>query len=223
MSNEDQPDIGEEYIRLHKVMTRGLRVSLENTNEYVQAEALENVNREGFLKYVQGFSSVLHGHHLVEDEKIFPYFKDKLPEVPYERLTTEHEIFNAGLREIKTGIDNLTSRTDELESLKLLKSGLDKVNELWSDHIQIENTQLYGKTRSLHIDSEEMIKIQMEDKKFFQDHSGPPYLVMPFVLYNLSPEDRAILTGGFHDNETEHLLNVEWKDKWISMQPFLLK
>jgi hemerythrin-like domain-containing protein len=222
LSIEDPPDIGEEYIRLHKVMTRGLRVALENTDKYLQAGELEKVS-EGFLKYIQGFSSVLHGHHLAEDEKIFPYFKDKLPDVPYERLTSEHEIFNEGLKEIKTGVDNLTSNTDELDSLKVLKSGLDKVDGLWSDHIQIENTQLYGKTRSLHIDSEEMIKIQKEDKEFFQDHSGPPYLVLPFVLYNLSPEDRAILTGEFHDNVTEHLINVDWKDKWISMQPFLLK
>ena len=83
MSNEKQPDIGEDYIRFHKVMTRGIAVSLQNINEYLQNGELEKLNREGFLKYVQSFSSVLNGHHQVEDDKIFPYFQDKLPEVPW--------------------------------------------------------------------------------------------------------------------------------------------
>ncbi|MFZ0442671.1 MAG: hypothetical protein WAL81_08545, partial [Methanobacterium sp.] len=64
MSNENQPNIGEDYIRHHKVMTRGLAVSLQNINEFLQIGKLEKLNREGFLKYVQSFSAVLHGHHL---------------------------------------------------------------------------------------------------------------------------------------------------------------
>jgi len=223
MSNENQPNIGEDYIRFHKVMTRGLAVSLQNINEFLQIGALEKLNREGFIKYVQSFSSVLHGHHQAEDEKIFPYFKDKLPLVPYERLTSEHEIFNDGLQEINTGIDHLTSENDELDSLKLLKSGFDKIDQIWHPHIQIENTQLYERIRSLNIDLEEMIRLQKEDKKFFQEHTGPAYLVMPFVLYNLSPEDRAILTQGSPEIVTKQLLSIDWKDKWTPMQPFLLK
>ena len=223
MSNENQPNIGEDYIRFHKVMTRGLAVSLKNINEFLQIGALEKLNREGFIKYVQSFSSVLHGHHQAEDEEIFPYFKDKLLEVPYERLISEHEIFNEGLQEINTGTDNLKSENDELDSLKLLKSGFDKIDQIWHPHIQIENTQIYGRIRSLNIDLEEMIRLQKEDKKFFQKHTGPAYLVMPFVLYNLSPEDRAILTQGSPENVTKQLLSIDWKDKWTPMQPFLLK
>jgi hemerythrin-like domain-containing protein len=204
-------------------MTRGLAVSLKNINEFLQIGALEKLNREGFIKYVQSFSSVLHGHHQAEDEEIFPYFKDKLLEVPYERLISEHEIFNEGLQEINTGTDNLKSENDELDSLKLLKSGFDKIDQIWHPHIQIENTQIYGRIRSLNIDLEEMIRLQKEDKKFFQEHTGPAYLVMPFVLYNLSPEDRAILTQGSPENVTKQLSSTDWKDKWTPMQPFLLK
>ncbi len=223
MSNGNQPNIGEDYIRFHKVMTRGLAVSLQNINEFLQIGALEKLNREGFLKYVQSFSSVLHGHHQAEDEKIFPYFKDKLPEVPYERLISEHEIFNDGLQEINTGIDHLKCENDELDSLKLLKSGFDKIDQIWYPHIQIENTQLYERILSLNIDLEEMIRLQTEDKKFFQEHTGPAYLVMPFVLYNLSPEDRAILTQGSPEIVAKQLLSIDWKDKWTPMRPFLLK
>ena len=223
MSNENQPNIGEDYIRHHKVMTRGLAVSLQNINKFLQIGTLEKLNREGFLKYVQSFSSVLHGHHLVENEKIFPYFKDKLPEVPYERLMSEHEIFKDGLQEINTGLGQIMSENDELNSLKLLKSGFDKIDQIWHPHIQIENTQLYGKIGSLNIDFEEMIKIQKDAGEFFQKHADPAYLIVPFVLYNLSPEDRTIASQGFPEMVTKKLVPIEWKDKWISMQPFLLK
>ena len=204
-------------------MTRGLLVSLQNINEFLQIGALEKLNREGFLKYVQSFSSVLNGHHLVENEKIFPYFKDKLPEVPYERLMSEHEIFKDGLQEINTGIKHLTSENDELNSLELLKSGFDKIDQIWHPHIQIENTQLYGRIGSLNIDLEEMMKIKKETVDFFQEHTDPAYLVMPFVLYNLSPEDRAIVSQGFPEIVTKQLIPIDWKDKWTPMQPFLLK
>jgi len=223
MSNENRPNIGEDYIRFHKVMTRGLAVSLQNIDEFSNRGALETQNRESFLKYVQSFSSVLDGHHLVEDEKIFPYFMDKLPEVPYERLISEHKIFKSGLQEINTGLGNLRAGNDELESLKLLKSGLGKIDQIWHPHIQIEDTQLYGRVRSLKIDSEEMIRIQKEYLEFFQEHTGPEYLVGPFVLYNLSPEDRAIAANGLPEIVTKQLVPIEWKDKWAPMQPFLLE
>jgi hemerythrin-like domain-containing protein len=223
MSNEHQPNIGEDYIRFHKVMTRGLAVSLQNINKSLQIGALEKLNREGFLKYVQSFSSVLNGHHLVENEKIFPYFKDKLPEVPYERLMSEHEIFNDGLKEINTGLSHLMSENDEMNSLKQLKSGFGKIDQIWHPHIQIENTQLYGQIGSLKIDLDEMIRIQKEAGEFFQEHTDPAYLIVPFVLYNLSPEDRAMASQGFPEMVTKKLVPIDWKDKWTPMQPFLLK
>ena len=223
MSNDNQPNIGEDYIRFHKVMTRGLRVSLQNINAFLHIGELEKLKREGFIKYVQSFSSVLHGHHQAEDEKIFPYFEHKFPEVPYKRLKSEHVIFNGGLNEINTGIDQLKSENDDLVSLKLLKSGFDKIDKIWHPHIQIENTQLYERIGSLNIDLDEMIKLQKKDKEFFQEHTGPAYLVMPFVLYNLSPEDRAILTQGSPEVLKKQILSADWKDKWTPMQPFLLK
>jgi hemerythrin-like domain-containing protein len=223
MSNENQPNIGEDYIRFHKVMTRGLAVSLQNINEFLQIGALEKLNREGFLKYVQSFSSVLNAHHLVENEKIFPYFMDKLPEVPYERLMAEHEIFKGGLQEINTGLEHLKSENDESKSLKLLKSGFGKIDQIWHPHIQIENTQLYGQVGSLNIDIDEMIRIIKEDGEFFQEHIDPAYLVIPFVLYNLPPEDRAIAAQGLPEMVTKQLVPIDWKDKWASMQPFLLE
>jgi hemerythrin-like domain-containing protein len=222
MSDGSQPNIGEDYIRFHKVMSRGLAVSLKNINGFLQIEAMD-ANREGFLKYVQSFSSVLNAHHLVENEKIFPYFMDKLPEVPYKRLMAEHEIFKGGLKKINTGIKDLKSEKNELESLSLLKSGLGKIDQIWHPHIQIENTQLYERVGSLNIDLKEMIRIIKEYGAFFQEHIDPVYLVIPFVLYNLTPKDRTIAAQGLPETVTKQLVPIDWKDKWASMKPFLLE
>ncbi len=223
MSSENRPNIGEEYIRFHRVMTRGLAVSIRNINEFLKIGTIETSYREGFLKYAGIFSSVSNGHHLVEDEKIFPYFMDKLPEVPYQRLISEHNIFKSGLQEINSGLDSLKAENDEMKSLQLLKSGLGKIDQKWHQHIQIENTQLYGRVGSLKIDPEEMMRIQKEFIEFFQEYAGPEYLLGPFVLYNLSPEDRAIAAQGLPEIVTKQLIPIEWKDKWAPMQPFLLE
>lgn len=68
-----------------------------------------------------------------------------------------------------------------------------------------------------------MIRLQKELIEFFQEHTGPEYLVVPFVLYNLTTEDRAITAQGLPAIVTEQLVPIEWKDKWAPMQPFLLE
>jgi hemerythrin-like domain-containing protein len=223
MSNESQPNIGEDFIRFHKIVTRSLAVALQNVNEFLKKGALEKSNREGFFKFIQSFSSFVEGHHLVENEKVFPYFMDKLPSVPYLRLMSEHKEIKGALQEINTGLGHLMSKNNESKSLKLLKSGLDKIDQIWHPHIQIEETQLYQQIGSLNIDLEDMIRIQKEITEIFQEHTGPSYLIAPFSLYNLSPEDRAILAKGFPEVVTKQLVPIDWKDKWAPMQPFLLK
>ncbi|MEN6593179.1 MAG: hypothetical protein ABFC12_08060 [Methanobacterium sp.] len=75
----------------------------------------------------------------------------------------------------------------------------------------------------MEIDSEEMIRIQKEYVEFFQEHTGPEYLVGPFVLYNLTPEDRAMAAQGIPEIVTKQLIPIEWKDKGAPIQPFLLE
>jgi hemerythrin-like domain-containing protein len=223
MSNENQPNVGEDFIRFHRIVTRSLEVAIQNVNEFLEIGALEKSKREGFLNFVQSFSSFVEAHHLVENEKVFPYFMDKLPEVPYDRLMDEHKEIKAALQEINSGVTSLRSERDESRHLILLKSGLGKIDQIWLPHIQIEESQLYQRVGSLKIKLEEMIRIRTEFSQFFQERIGPAYLMMPFILFNLSPEDRAVLAHGLPETVTKQLVPIDWKDKWASMQPFLLK
>lgn len=224
MSDESQVNIGENFILQHKIYTRGLKVSLENVNEFIKEGAVESSDGDGFIKYLQTLTSLLEGHHLVENNKVFPYFKDKLPEVPYDRLMGEHEVIKAALERINNAITDLKSGEDEILPLKDIQSGLDQIDKLWHPHIKIEESQLYTKIVDLKLGTEETVREMNEFSQFFQEHtSGPPYLNMPFVVYNLSPEDRAIFTKGFPEAVMKQMIPIDWKDKWAPMKPFLLK
>ena len=223
MINENHGDIGTDMIRFHRIITRSLEVNIQNVNKFLEIGAIEESNREGFLKYLQSFSTVLEAHHLLENEKIFPYFMDKLPDAPYDRLMAQHKWVEESLSHINGEINSLKSDVDELESLNLLKTGLREIDKIWHPHIRIEEEQIYGKVGSLNISLEETNRLRKEYSQFIQEHANPAYLVVPFVLYNLSPEDRAIVTQGFPEMVTKKLVPIDWKDEWASMQPFLLK
>lgn len=87
----------------------------------------------------------------------------------------------------------------------------------------IENTQLYQQVRSLNINSKEMIRIIKESFEYYLEIATPTYLVVPFAIYNSSPEDRVKLVKELPEKVTRQLVPIDWKDKWAPMQPFLLK
>ena len=149
MVNENQGDVGTDIIRFHRTITRSLEIAIQNVNKFLEVGAIEESEREGFLKYIQTFSTVMNAHHVLENEKIFPYFKDKLPDAPYDRLMTQHEWVKTALSQINSGINNLKSNVDELESLNQLKTGLRQIDKIWHPHIRIEEEQIYGKVGSL--------------------------------------------------------------------------
>jgi hypothetical protein len=135
----------------------------------------------------------------------------------------QHKLVEASLAHINGGINNLKSNIDELNSLDSFKTALKEINKIWHPHIRIEEDQIYGRVGSLNISLEETNRLRAEFSEFFGEHAEPAYLVVPFVLYNLSPEDRAVISQGFPEIVTKQLIPIDWKDEWASMQPFLLE
>ena len=72
------------------------------------------------------------------------------------------------------------------------------------------------------LEIEEHIRLGKMFAEHNQEHSGPDYLVVPFLLYNLSAEDRAIMSQEMPPVVTQQLVPVAWKEKWAPMSPFLL-
>ena len=90
MMATEGPNIGVGMVCIHNVITRGLSVALDYTTKFAE-EGFPNVERRnGFIHYLRSLASVLQGHHLTEDELVFPAWRAKFPDAPYETLTSHH-------------------------------------------------------------------------------------------------------------------------------------
>jgi hemerythrin-like domain-containing protein len=222
MSELGKPNVGADLRRLHLIITRALDVAIEHSHSFAQAGYPDESTREGFVSYVQTLVSVLHSHHLTEDEVAFPHFRDLIPDVPFDELTAQHEEMTPLLDRISAIVEGLAADPQADAALKDLNGALTGVRDLWHPHIQIEEKHLRAEKAAELFDVDEQIKLGEMFAKHSQEHAGPDYMVMPFLLYNLPVEERAILSQGMPPVVTQQLVPVAWKEKWVSMRPFLL-
>lgn len=223
MSESNQPNVAADFIRIHSVVTRGLKVSIERCQDFAQNGFPDAVTRQGFVDYVQSLVSVLHAHHLMEDEQAFPYLRDLLPDAPFDLLSEQHQHMLPILDEIKAASEAVSAEEPQSQSLNDMSRALTKVAELWHPHIQIEEEHFTVEKGAELISVDEHIRLAQSFAKFSQEHAEPNYLVVPFILYNLSPEDRAIMAGAMPPMVTQELVPKVWKEQWAPMQPFLLE
>ena len=222
MSQLNPPNIAADLIRIHSVVTRGLSVSLERGQTFAGDGFPDASTREGFVDYVQSLVSVLHAHHLGEDELAFPYLRDLLPGAPFDLLSEQHQQMVPILDEI-TAANEAVAAEPEGQSVNALNRALTQVDELWHPHIQIEEEEFTVERGAELISVDEHIRLAQLFAKLSQEHAQPDYLVVPFILYNLAPEDRAIMAGSMPPVVTQELVPRAWKEKWAPMQPFLLE
>lgn len=222
MSESNKPNIGADLIRIHSIITRALDVSIEHSQSFAREDFPDESTREGFVSYVQSLVSVLHAHHLTEDDLAFPYFREKVPDVPFDLLTAQHREMEPILDDIKAAIEEVAADGRASESLNDLNRALIKMAEIWRPHIQREEDHLSVEKADALLDIEEHIRLGKMFAEHNQEHSGPDYLVVPFLLYNLSAEDRAIMSQAMPPMVTQQLVPIAWKEKWEPMSPFLL-
>ena len=222
MTERSKPNVAASLLCIHAAVTRGLEVALTSVKSLCEASS-DASTREGFLNYVRALSSTIHGHHLTEDELAFPYFRNKMREAPFDLLTMQHQQIVPVLNEINAAV----SMCDEgrmSEGFRRLDQALERMISLWRPHIQIEEEHFTSaRLESLPIPDEEHARLMDQIVKHSQKHTGPPYLVLPFMLYNLQPDMRARMAAEFPPEVTQHLIPVAWKDQWATMKPFLLE
>jgi hypothetical protein len=222
MSQPNQPNVAADLVRIHSVITRGLDVSIDRSQAFAQAGFPDASTKVGFVNYVQSLASLLHAHHLMEDEQAFPYLRDLLPEMPFDLLTDQHRQMIPVLDEINSAVGGVATGSQPDQSLGDLNRALVRVNGMWGPHIQIEEEHFSIDKGAEMIDVNEHTRLAQLFAKFSLEHTGPDYLVIPFILYNLSPEERAIIAGAMPPMVTQELVPKAWKEKWAPMQPFLL-
>jgi hemerythrin-like domain-containing protein len=214
MTEMPKPNIGRDLKRIHRAISRGLAVALDNCQAFAQGGFPDDATREGFWKYCQGLEANAHGHHVTEDDLFFPFLRDRLPGTDFDGLMAEHE-------EMQGFLDGMRAAR-EAGSLAAMQRALAGMTGLWHPHIAKEETDFSPEVAAEVMTIPEHIDMAQKAAAHSQQHSQPAPLAVPFLLYNLEGEDRAFFLAVMPPEVTQQLVPVVWKEEWAPMRPFLL-
>lgn len=217
-----KPSVAKDFKRVHSVITRGLQITIEKTGDVIQRKSLDSCTFNGFLDYLRSLTSFLHAHHLTEDELAFPMFQKKSLEAPYDLLMKDHVKMIKILNGLNPVIQKLAANNQGSSSAKKIHKLLRKLQDIWGPHIQKEESHFTENDIGTRFSADEQKQMSMQFAEHAMKNSGPDYLVVPFILYNLSGEDRKIISQLMPPALTQELIPITWKDKWAPMKPFLL-
>jgi hemerythrin-like domain-containing protein len=209
-------------LRIHAVVSRGLNVALERSQAYAHGEPCTPELLLGLADYLQAFASVLHGHHTGEDEIAFPALHEGFPEAPWSLLLDEHRAAVPILADLEKQVARLREAPSKENCLPLAET-LEQLAMLWSPHYAREEALFTESAVGALITSDEQDAMVARLGEHSQQHTGPDYLVLPFLLYNLERDERLAMSGLFPPVVSQQLVPVVWKDKWAAMKPFLLE
>lgn len=211
-------NVGNDLVRIHKVITRALNISLENSQDTTMPEN----NRPGFVSYVRSLTILLHAHHSGEDELSFPFWKNRLPSGPFDELSRQHRQMIPYLEQIDRWMVDGSGAWGE-EEIAELHHVLSDLRHLWETHIALEEATIGPEEAQQHLSQSENEQLSRALSEHGQAHSQPGALVMPFIVYNLSAVDREEFCKLLPPVVIDQLIPVAWKAIWEPMIPFLLQ
>jgi hemerythrin-like domain-containing protein len=217
MSTDPTPNVGNDLLRIHKVITRALDISLQNSQNTGPAEE----HRQGFSTYVRVLTILLHSHHASEDELAFPFWQTRLPAGPFTKLYDQHREMITYLEQIENWL-GAGQAAWQADSLSGLAHTLTDLQTLWHTHIDLEEATIGPENSRQYLTPDENAQLSKQLAEYSQAHSQPGELVMPFVVYNLSGADRAEFVKPLPPVMVQQLIPFAWKAAWTPMTPFLL-
>jgi hypothetical protein len=223
MVETGKPNIGADLLRIHRVITRGIQVSLQHSAGFAQEGFPGAAAQEGFLLYLRALRGVLDAHHLGEEEVTFPVMREKMPGIPYEKLLADHRAIVEGLEKLDKAAAAVAGGAGSGDSLIELDGVLAGLSRLWYPHIAIEEVLWSPEAIAALLSDEENLDLGRKTSESSQKHLHAPAVELPFVLYNLEPEDRAVMAQAMPPAVTQQLVPVAWRDQWAPMKPFLLE
>jgi hypothetical protein len=210
-------------ILIHRVVSRGLEVGLQHTEALAREGYPDGATGAGFGIYLRTLAGVLHVHHSGEDQIAFPFLRERLADLPLELLIGEHEQMAAILEEMAPSLDRIQGGAGEGPALEAAQEALARLAAIWPGHIDLEETEFSVK-RLGEVASPEEIGAWLQALGQHRPEGAPPDAVMvPFILYNLSAEDRAIMAQQMPPVVSQELVPGPWREQWAPMAPFLLE
>lgn len=213
---KEMSPVVEGLLMIHKIISRGITISLRKCDEYLGKQGIPPEETDGFVIYVSTLKCVTHSHHLSEDEIAFPYFKDYI-EAPYNRLKDDHQTIAHLLVTLDKCLLEISSN-----GVGKLREVLGEINKLWVPHIRIEEENFTAEKLHKVVGMKEQLNIAEKLARHGSKNSGPGPLALPFMFYNLEGNDREIFMKHFPGVIKKVLVPIIWKKQWKPMSPFLL-
>ncbi len=118
--------------------------------------------------------------------------RDKFPQAPYERLSADHKDIHALLVPVRQAVADLNVQGNG-NGLSRLVDTLRKIAKAWPPHFRMEEEHFlrqipFGINGSRDAGQPE----RGDGEAWVGAFPFPPYLTIPFILFNLQPEDRAL-------------------------------
>jgi hemerythrin-like domain-containing protein len=218
-----QPDIALSLRAIHSAITRGLKVALGRTGSGVAEGFSDTATLVGFAGYVQTLAKVLDAHHLTEDELAFPYFRDLMPEMPFDQLMTDHQRMVPLIEQLESQARSLAGEADPHQLLSDIGEATAAVDTVWLPHIAIEESHWTTERLAGLVTPEENARLNRLFAEHNQKNAQPDALVVPFLLFNLPAEQRRVFADAMPEMVTKELVPITWKEQWQPMAPFLLE
>lgn len=222
VTKSSSPNPNQNMVCVHRAISRGLTVAIARGAEFSQAGFPDAELRQGFTDYTQSLTAVLWAHLLGEDELAFPAVQEKLPTAPYDRLIADHQKIEVLIGPVRRAGGNLTGEGEQANLTQLL-DGLRQIAAIWKPHIQLEEEHFSLEAFAAVMSAADLTLLAEAWSKHSQQHATPNPLTLPFTLFNLEAEDRALMAAPMPRMVMEELIQKAWKSQWARMRPFLLE
>lgn len=222
MTEARYPEAPASLILVHRALSRALDVGLQHSETFARDGLPDPATGAGFALYLSALAGTLHIHHSAEDEIAFPFLEDKLPDLPIDVLEAEHHQMAAILDELEPLLAQLQRNPGDATTLKSAHGALARLAAIWPRHIDVEESRVSVPRLLAQISQEELGGWLRQMGQHRPEDSLPDPFVVPFILHNLSPADRALMAQQMPPVVSQELVPVVWKEQWAPMTPFLL-
>ena len=170
MSTDPLPNVGNDLLRIHKVITRALNVSLQKS----QGTDLVESHWEGFATYVRALTILLDAHHAGEDELSFPFWRIRLPNGPFDELGEHHRRMITYLDQIERWLE-AGSTAWQSDALSQLHQTLTELLDLWQTHIALEEATIGPESSRQYLTSAENEQLDRQLAEHGKLHGLPAF------------------------------------------------
>ena len=222
MTDALEPNVGRDLRLMHSLISRALRVSIDECRRGDDWGKRVGAAGEGFLAYVRTLGSVIEGHFALEDDVAVPLLAPRVPDAPLDELRQQHEQMRLLLIDLRRALDAIGKEDDMGAAKARLSRPLALLEGMWGPHIRLEEDSFSVERLAAAVPPEDHAALSAA----FYEHSwkrvDPEYLALPFMLFNLSAAARTVFAARLPRIILEELVPGRWKDRWQPMKPFLL-